>query len=245
MATSVNLGFLRQIAAVAILTCGIFSGMTSLSLADGTLMFLGGDVRENEYYSYVGVRHHFSGDLTSDGVIMRATGLYAGYEYDTNAVTSGEVDADVVAFDALIGYQKGFENLTLRGFVGVDYEDHDLSPENLFDSNSGSDFGVKILGEIETVYASPYYLGLIGSYGSAKERYWSRLRVGHNFGGFIVGPEGILSGSQESDQQRIGAFATIMELGPFWVTASAGYSDTDENRGGSSPYGSIEFSLTF
>lgn len=212
---------------------------------ESTIAFAGADVREDSYYGYIGLRHHLSGDILSDGVLLRGFGLYGEYEYDSPAVAGGEVDADVVAFDAMVGYQKALENIFLRGYVGLEFEDHDLSPNNTFDSNRGSDFGAKVLGEIETDYVSPFYGSLIGSYGTAKERYWARLRGGYNWNGFIFGPEGLLTGNEESDEQRIGAFVTLFGFAPVTLSLSGGYSDTDSNRGGGSAYGTLEISASF
>lgn len=234
----------RQIAAAAIVATGC--ALTANAYAqDSTLLFAGVDGREKSWYSYVGARHHFSGDLTSDGFLLRAFALYGQYDYTSNAVAGGKVDGDVVGFDTMLGYQKRLESIYLRGYVGLDYEDHDLSPDNVFDSNRGSDFGVKVQGEIETDLRSPYYGALIASYGSAKERYWARLRGGYNLNGYIVGPEGLATGNDESSEQRLGAFLMLTNLGPVGLTVSTGYSDVDDNRGGGSLYGTLELTTSF
>jgi hypothetical protein len=212
---------------------------------DSTLLSVGVDGRDRSYYTFLLARHHLAGNFADDGFLIRGLGLLGEYEYNSNAVAGGEVDGDVAAFDAMVGYQKGVGGLFLRGYVGVDYEDHDLSPDNVIDTNRGSDFGLKVLGELESDYVSPHYVGLIGSYGTAKERYWLRLRGGYNFEGYIVGPEGLLTGNEESDERRLGAFLTVTRLGPIGVSVSAGYSDTDDNRGGGSLYGTLEAGITF
>jgi hypothetical protein len=220
--------------------------MASIGHAQGgTVLFGGIDGREKSYYSYLGIREHLNGSIASDGILLRAFGLYGEYDYKSTAVAGGKVDADVAAFDAMIGYQKGLDDLFLRGYVGLDYEDHDLSPNNPFDSNRGSDVGVKVQGEIETGDLSRYYAGFIGSYGTAKDRYWARLRGGYNFGGYILGPEGLLTGTDESDEQRIGAFLTLTNPGRVGLSVSTGYSDTNDRRGGSSWYGTLELSTRF
>jgi len=243
----------QQIAAAAGLV-GVFfcSSIGVSSAADqaaagakSTVVFAGADAREKNYYPYAGLIHHFNGDITGDGVLLRVFGLYSIYSYTTNAVATGDVDAHATAFDVMVGYQKALQDFTLRGFLGLDYEDHHLSPDNPFDANRGSDTGVKVQGEVETNYGSPYYGSLIGSFGSAKDRYWTRLRGGYNFRSFIVGPEGLLTGDQVHDEQRVGAFIMLTDIGPVLVSFSTGYSHTNENRGGGSPYGSIEISTSF
>jgi hypothetical protein len=234
---------IQQITVTAILLAGCLNHAV---LADSTVGFAGVDARENTYYGYFGLRHHLSGELTDNGFLLRAVGFLGEYEYDTPAVIGGEVDADITNFDAMIGYQKAFENMFMRGYVGLDYENHDLSPNNIFDSNRGSDFGVKFLGELESSYLLPYYGGLIASYGTAKDRYWVRARGGWNFDGFIFGPEGLLTGDDEFDEHRIGAFLSVISLEKgLGLSISTGYSDSDDNRGGGSVYGTLELSATF
>lgn len=235
---------IQRIATVVMLLAG---STIPVQAQDSTVLFGGADARESTYYGYLGLRHHFSGHLTDDGFLLRGSGLYGQYDYDSTLSPSGEIDADVAAFDAMIGYQKKVPNhdVYLRAFVGPEYEDHDLSPRNPFDENRGSDFGVKFQGEIETNYLAPYYGGLIASYGTAKDRYWVRLRGGINNNGFIFGPEVLATGDNEFSEQRIGAFLTLFKKGPVGISVSSGYSDSDDNRGSGSIYGTLELSTTF
>lgn len=235
---------IARIAAAAALAA-VWAMPNAARAQDSTVVFGGLDGRDQSYYTYLGVRHHLSGNIESDGLLLRVLGLYGQYDYDSPASASGSIDGDVVAFDAMIGYQMRLDQVFLRGYAGLDFEDHDLSPNNPLDANQGSDFGVKVQGEIETDYRLPYYAGLIASYGTAKERYWARLRGGYNFAGYVVGPEGLLTGNEESDEQRIGAFVLLTNLAPVWLSLSAGYSDIDSNRGGGGVYGTFELSVTF
>jgi hypothetical protein len=211
-----------------------------------TVTFAGIDARDRSYYGYAGLIHALNGNLGTDGFLFRTMGLYNRYDYSSSAVVGGNVDGRMSAFDVLFGYQKYYEGFVGRAYIGLDYERHRLSPDNPFDSNRGSAFGVKVRGEVETLYNSPFYGSLLASYGSARERYWVRGRVGHNFQGVIFGPEGVATGNPETDEQRIGAFVIFRNpLTPVELSASAGYSNTDGNRGGSSAYGTLEISVAF
>lgn len=210
-----------------------------------TVLFGGFDDRERSYYGYVGVVHAFNGNLAADGFLFRAMGLYNPYSYQSLAVVGGNVDGKMTAFDVLVGYQKIFPAATARLFVGLDYEGHSLSPDNIFDGNRGHDYGVHVRGELETPYFSQYYGSLLASYGSARKRYWVRGRAGYNFNGIIVGPEGIGTGNKESQEGRVGAFVTIRNFAPFELSLSGGYSNTKANRGGASAYGTVELSVAF
>lgn len=235
---------------ISITAIGCVLGSAGIANADqtgagSTILFAGGDVRENTSYPYVGVVHHFSGDILADGFLVRAFAYHAKYEYDSAAVVGGEVDGRFDGADLMIGYQKVMDSFALRGYIGIDYEDHDLSPDNVFDSNRGSDTGVKVQVELETDYAAPNYVSLIASHGSAKDRYWARLRAGRDFSGYVVGPEVLFTGDDEYDEKRIGVFVTVRKLLPVLLSVSAGHSDSDSNRGGNSAYLNFEISRTF
>ena len=212
-----------------------------------TIFFTGIDTREQSTYGYLGGIRALNGNLGLNGFMLRAIAFYNPYDYETDAVIGGQVDAEMGAFDVVLGYQKYFNRFVGRAYVGVDYENHDLSPDNLLDSNRGAEFGVKFRGELETFYASPFHASLLSSYGTAKERYWVRGRAGYNFDGVILGPELTATGNPETDERRVGAFATLRnpDLAPVEISVSGGYSDANENRGGESAYGTFEISVAF
>ena len=211
----------------------------------GNLIFVGGDVTAKDAYPYFGYIHHFNNSLAGDGLLIRVSGFYALYSYNSSAVPGGKVDGKAAQFDGMVGYQKSLPIVTVRGFLGPEFENDDLSPNNRLDRNRGADAGIKVQGELETNYDSPYFASLIGSFGSAKHRYWTRLRGGYDFGNFIVGPEGGFFGNQEFDEQRAGAFVTVKNLGPTWISAGVGFSAKSRNRGGDGAYGSLELSVAF
>lgn len=210
------------------------------------VLFFGGDVTADYGYPYVGWIHHFNGSVFGDGFLFRLFGFYAPYSYSSNVTPGGHINATAAEMDAMVGYQKVFSPVTLRGFVGPEIENDTLSPDNTFDKNRGFDAGVKFQGELETNYNTPYYANLIGNYGTAKGRYWTRARVGYDFGRVIVGPEGFAIGNQMFDEQRGGAFVTVKNaVGPIWVSLDGGYSAKPATRGGDSGYGAVELSFAF
>jgi len=227
---------------IPIVAMASFIGLSSSAHADSTVLFAGVDAREESDFGYIGLTYHYSGDILSDGILVRTSVSRGNYEYKTDF---GETDADVVGFGLMLGYQKVMESFTARGFIGLDYEDHDFSPDNIFDDNRGSDTGVKVQAELESDFSSPNYASVFASYGTAKDRYGLRLRGGRDFSGFVVGPEIVLIGDQEYDEQRLGAFLTVKKLIPVLLSVSAGYADPDTDRGDSSPYLTFEISQTF
>ena len=234
----------------ALFATALFFGFAQPSIADDgmengtTIAFAGVDGRENNAGGYAGIIHYFTGDNFSDGFFVRLDGYYADYDYNTTAVAGGRVNADAFAFDALIGYQKAYSGVILRGLVGGEYANHDLSPVNVFDKNNSVDFGVKLRAEIETDYSTAYYGNLIGSYGTAKEHYWTRGRAGYDFDGNVIGPEASLEGNGQYNDRRIGAFLSSYDFDPVYFSGSVGYSSM-ANRNGGSAYGTLEISTRF
>jgi len=222
----------------------VFGTANAGDMGGGTVVFAGADARERAYFSYGGLIHHFSGDILSNGFLVRVAGFNSRYNYKTPAVSGGTVEADAALIDGMVGYQMVTESYALRGFVGLDYEDHSLSPNNAFDPNQGSHFGSKVQGEFETDFASPYYVNLMSSYGSARDRYWARARAGYDFSGYVVGPEARFTGDRIYDDQRFGAFLTFRNILPVMATVSAGSSDSGD-RAGVVPYIATELSITF
>lgn len=229
---------------VATCVFGLVGTVSAGDLGGGTVLYAGADAREKAYYSYGGLIHHFSGDILSNGFLVQLQGINSRYDYSTLDVTGGNVNGDAALIDAMVGYQMVTKSYALRGYVGLDYENHDLSPENNFDPNHGSHFGTKIQGEFETNYSSPYYVNVMSSYGSARDRYWARARAGYDFSGYVVGPEARFTGDRIYDDQRFGAFLTLRNILPVMATVSAGSSDSGA-RAGVVPYIATELSLTF
>lgn len=205
------------------------------------LAFIGFDARQDAHYPYLGLIHHFSGNVLDDGLLFRVGGYRADYQYTTGA----SYDGTATSVDAMVGYQKNAGSYVMRGFIGVEHSDHDISPANPADANSGADTGVKVQGEIETDFAARNYFGLIAMYGSAKESYWARGRLGYNFSGNIVGGEAFLTGDQEFNERRLGAFVMMTNMAPMTFTLSGGYSNSGDSRGGTSGYVTAELAVLF
>jgi hypothetical protein len=130
----------------------------------------------------------------------------------------------------MIGYQVMRRDLRIAGYVGVEHQDHHLSPFDPTNSVSGGETGFKLAGDITLGNTQPWYFNLMGSYSTAFDSYWSRLRVGYKFGRFTIGPEGLLSGNKNFDAQRLGAFLGMrLEGTPVEVTISGGYHFNDKD----------------
>ncbi len=209
-----------------------------------TVLFSGFDVKEDSYFLHLGGVHAWNGDLNTDGWLLRGFVGFGEYDYNAGGAL-GKVNGDVFTADLMVGYQWFDSNVRYSAYVGGNFADNDLSPNDPANSTRGSEFGAKVQLEAETANVTDYYVSGAASYATTNDDYWARLRVGHTVGaGYVVGPEGVLLGNDEFDQQRIGLFLKGASLGPIGFSVSAGYAFVDGN-GDDSVYGSLGASYAF
>ncbi|WP_324538667.1 cellulose biosynthesis protein BcsS [Hyphomicrobium sp.] len=217
-----------------------------------TVVFSGVDFAKDAFAAHAGAIKAVNGDLGKDGVMLRALGVYVDYEYDTDfgAGPLG-IDGEAGIFDLMIGYQFLRTTHRLGIYAGVEFQGHELSPDDPFNEIDGNEWGFKIAADYETAANSPLYVGLIGSYSTAFDTYWTRARVGAPVGRFVLGVEGLAHGNNGYDAQRLGGFVNI-PLGIHYgqLSLSSGYQWADEggasgSGGSSGAYGSAGISFSF
>jgi len=210
-------------------------------------IFSGANFRAESSFGYIGFIHATNGDLAKNGFLLRAAGLYNQYSYSSTGVRGGRVNADAGLTEALVGYQFFLNSYLIRGFVGLDYEGHNLIPFNTYDYNGHTSAGIKLFTHFETPYINPLYAQALIGYGTAKDRLWSQFRTGYNFGPIITGPEFYVMRNPASYDRRIGGFIgfRLPELYPFELSISSGYSRVPKNRSQNSAYGTLEMSTAF
>jgi len=226
-----------------------------VSAPKSTVTFSGSDWARNASYFYSGVLFALNRDLGRDGVVLRGFAGVPMFEYDNVLVPGGVVDGDGVQGDVMVGYMWHRDLVTFSAYVGVEYQDYDLTPNDPTSDVNGSEVGFKVAADLTSVYNSPFYFGLSGSYSTAFNTYWTRGRIGYNAGRFVIGPEVTALGNDGSDAHRVGGFATIrFELSPAIsseVTGYVGHQFLDEDKGNSSThggegtYGGVGFSMVF
>jgi len=228
-----------------LLAGSLLAGPQAHAEGDKTGILVGVDARQHSWYSYAGVTRHFGEHAYGDGVIGRLVGFSGQYRYSSSVASQGWIDGDYTGLEALLGYQKVFTALTVRGYAGIDYEGHQLSPANSCDGNSGGHVGGKVRLDLESDFAMPNYYNLIATYGTARDRYWVRARGGRDFSGFVVGPEIIATGDRYVHEERYGVFVNVRRLLPAMLSISAGQARSPANSAYVTPYATAEFSMTF
>ncbi len=127
-----------------IVAAGMALGMTAgAASAQSTSVFLGFDAAEDSYTLFGGAVRALNGDINSDGVVLRFAAAYGQYEYDTTAVAGGKVDIDGSSANVMLGYQWVGGSTITALYLGVDYQNNDLSPADPSNSTSGDEFGGK------------------------------------------------------------------------------------------------------
>ncbi|MCL4765161.1 MAG: cellulose biosynthesis protein BcsS [Hyphomicrobiaceae bacterium] len=220
-----------------------------------TVTFSGSDWSKDASYFYSGVIYALNRDLGRDGFVLRGFAGVAQYEYDTDVVFGGVVDGDGVQGDVMIGYMWHRDYMTFIGYVGVEYQDYDLTPNDPTNSVNGSEVGFKVAADLVAAYDSPIYWSINGTYSTAFDSYWARGRIGYNAGRFVIGPEVTALGNDGFEAQRAGGFVTLRhELSPALLSEITGYvghqfvdddNGSSGSRGGEGVYGGVSFSLVF
>jgi len=128
----------------------------SQSAPPSTALFSGLDVGPLGYFTYTGGIVALGGDLGRDSFVLRGFAGYGRYDYLSGG-GFGEINGRMTLFDAMVGYQVVRSNLRATGLIGVEYQDHRLSPNDPGNRVRGDETGLKVQGEISTDTANPFF----------------------------------------------------------------------------------------
>ena len=187
-------------------------------------LYTGFEFVDDANFYYAGFLAALNGDLSRRGFVIQGFGGFGDYDYLNSAVPGGSVNADLTEASGLVGYQFFSGNVRFRGFGGVDWQDNDLSPADPANPVSGKETGFVTTASVTTVDPKPLYFDLFGSYSITNQTYWSRGRIGYNFGRVVIGPEGAFYGNENFNSQRAGAFIKFPLGKRLDVTAAGGFN---------------------
>jgi Cellulose biosynthesis protein BcsS len=214
--------------------------------------FGGFDAVKDATYGFDGVIVAFNRDISKDGWALRVYGSRVDFDQEPTGDGRGWQG------DLMLGYL--FHRTGFSGgiYMGADYQNYKLSPDDPDTSVRGTEWGFKVAGDIASSDDRPLYLSLAGSYSTAFDSYWTRARIGHNRNRIIYGIEGQAFGNEDFNAQRLGGFLTfqvpLRPSTPLEVTLSAGHQfvndsgssgDSISTGGAAGTYGTIVFSTTF
>lgn len=195
------------------------------------------DVVSDAWFASTELYVSLNGDWSRPGFLLHAYIGSGEYEYRTEDVPGGRVDGVPISADLMIGYYGAIREVAYWNvLVGVGIEDNELDPNDPSNPVRGSEVGFKVAGEIEADEELSLYYHLEGDYTTAYDTYWSRARLGYNFGKVITGPEGTFFGDETYDSQRVGGFLRFRlpfssSLQPIAILAG-GYEFVDSGEGG-------------
>ena len=221
--------------------------ISSLAHAASTDVFTGVDVAHDSWFAYVGGVTALQGQdiATQSGFLARLAGGYGQYNY--NKPGTGNIDGDVGNANLMVGYANVFQGGRVTGYVGLDWIDHSISPNDPLNSANGGRLGAK--GQLEFTFNPVDHIDVnaIGTYSTAFRTYWSRFEVGYNFGPVSVGPEIGFAGNEEYNDVRYGAQLSTLALGFATAALQGGWVNGHRNgtNDGNGGYGAVGFSRRF
>ena len=242
-----------MLTACATLACsyGVANAGDGSKDLDPVTLYSGSDFSPHSQYYYLGSVVPLFRDSATSQILLRGYSSYNHYDYTSDV----HHNADEWQGDAMLGYQVEGTRVTMAAFIGVDFQNHRIFPDDLSNPGRGSETGFKVAAEIESSADSPYYFDLDGDYSTAFSTYWARGRLGYKYDCITFGPEASVDGSVGYVSQRLGGFATFdlekiiqrsatltLSLGHQFVSGSGSGPDFG---GGEGTYGAFSVGFDF
>jgi hypothetical protein len=247
----------RSFARAAIACAALLSVPCALRAADKPQAYevdAGFDTAPQSLYWYKEAIVAVNRDMAKSGFLVRLYGSVAIYDYV--GPTGATIDGTLWQFDAMPGYQfvRGAE--TFGGFIGLDYQDSLLSPNDPTNPVRGTAMGLKVEGHYYFQDdKQPFEASLVGEYSTAFETYYAELRVGARLTEKLsLGPAAEVDGTTGYNGQRLGGYATyafdLAKDVPLSVTVLGGHQFVSGDgqagpAGGAGTYGTLELTTNF
>jgi hypothetical protein len=214
----------------------------------------GFDAAPQSLYWYSEAISALNGDTGKDGALVRVYGSVAVYEYAAT-VGGGTIDGTLWQLDLMPGYQWVRGGVTFGGFVGLDYQQSQLSPPDPTNAVRGTATGLKLEGHYYfDDEKQPFAASLVVEYSTAFDTYYAEVRIGARAGDkLVLGPAASVNGDTGYDAQRLGGYATYaFELAPdvpLALTLVAGHQFVSNGGsgfgGGAGTFGTLEIDTDF
>jgi hypothetical protein len=197
-----------------------------------------------------------NGNIAKDGFLLRSYGSLSVYQYASPIIEADTINGQLWQMDLMPGYQIVRGAATIGGFIGIDFQDSLLSPQDPTNKLRGTATGAKV--EAHYFFADdkqPFDVRLVGEYSTAFETYYAELRVGARIcDKLFVGPDAAVDGDTGYNAQRLGGYVKYsFELAkgvPAELSAGAGHQfvsgDTSSGfGGGAGTYATLELDTNF
>lgn len=182
-------------------------------------------------FGSVGATAAPSGSLDRDGIRVHLDATAGEYSYRTGDGT--RVRGRQAEAAAMVGYEWGWSDASLAGFVGLNLRNNTLS---IIDANNpvvGTALGLKTALSFYARPSAGTMVSAFGTYTTAHGGYYVRGRAGLALAEDVfVGPEATLLGDDYFNQWRVGGHLSGLSFGPTQVSLAAGYLHDRINKGG-------------
>lgn len=216
---------------------------------------VGFDAAPQSLYWYGEVDRAFNGDLAKDGAVLRVYSSLAAYNYEASLARLGEIGGLLYQVDVMPGYQIVRGGATFGAYLGLDFQESQLSPNDPTNAVNGSKGGIKVALSFEyDEKRHPITGSLNGEYSSVFETYYAEARLGLRLGDKLVaGPEAEADGETGYNGQTLGGYATytfdVTKDVSFDATLAAGHQFISGGGsgpgGGAGTYGTLEITTDF
>lgn len=226
----------------------IFGGAIYRSLKLRSDTFSGVDVTGSSYFGYFGGTWTDKDGIDQPGWRLRVAGGTGRYYYDGNVEIADQKIptrflGEVASFDVMAGYQLHYKSVVVKGFVGANYTEHLISPDDTSNNVQGTAWGIKTQVELWWTIHKDRWLAVDASYASSFGDFWSKIQYGYDLNNWLsLGPEVGILGHQDYATARAGAFARFKtDYGDIAISGGATGNYEDD----ASAYGSLSFYQKF
>ena len=236
-------------AAAAFLVCcvGVASGPAWADDDDDPrlMLFSGRDLWRNGAFVNGGLLIA-PGGFEQDGFMLKLLMSSGLYRYDSDALGGERVIGAEVTTQVLPGFRIKRGGVEAKFFLGLDFEEHRLWPDDPSNKLTGSAIGMRAAAEFwyeptpSTVTMGNVSLSTIATNNSARLAYGWRVFEGL-LQGFYVGPEIQYFGSDGYRHLRFGGHITGLKTDAYQWSAAVGFAQDSENR--SSLYVRLELNI--
>ena len=198
------------------------------------VLFSGRDFWRNGTFAYGGMLWAPDG-FDQDGLLFKLLLSGGLYRYNAGSLGGDQVIGAEWLAQVLPGWRVTRERFEAKVFLGPEYENHRLWPDDPANSLRGQAFGLRFAIDLwdeptaTTMMAGDFSLSTVGPNYSARAAFgWRMLDQ------FYAGPETQVYGGDGYAQWRLGAHITSFKTGDTEWSAAGGWAIDSNNR--SSPY---------
>ena len=165
------------------------------------------------YFGQVGLVLPFWNQQLGNGFVHRYIVNALTYDYKKGA---SRIDGESYGGEAALGYQTSNSSGAWGGaYVGVMYQNTELSPMDPDSNAEGSHIGTRFQVEGEMPVAQNFKVGGIASYLTTNDAYWTRARVMYRvWDNIFAGPQAIFSGDSDYNARELGLAVTGFKMTP-------------------------------